>query len=212
MLNSLIADTDTKSGGGGTQNAVGDSDVRAGELLLVQRSCISANGDGVVARINNAVADGDKTATVDINAVGVGVGAVVEHVQTAHLNVIAAVEEAAPAGGVLNADILNADMGAFHKADKLSRTQGLLVFGQGKTVSPQKTPMFFGLVIKQMSVAVDDTAACDGNVFAAKCNDQVLAHPFLVGITEVLRIGVQGIVILHISAGEQNGTDRKSVV
>ena len=118
MAYSSITYTDTKCADAGAENTVCYGDVFAMYVFVFQLLLASTESNGVVARINDAIGNCNVSACININTVRIKHPDGIFDIDSAHLNVLASEEVAAPAWRVLDGYILHFDVGRFDKADK----------------------------------------------------------------------------------------------
>ena len=206
MADGERAHADAEHARRGGQHAVRDDDVFAAAVFVLQPPRRAADGDRVVAGVYDAVGHGHAAAGVDVQSVGVGRVGRVENPQPARLNVVAAVEKAAPAGRRGQREIAHGYAATFDEADHLAGAQIHRVPLAQKALAPGVHPEAQRLYLvgeERFAAAVDRARAGQRHVLALNGEDQVLGVPALVRAAAVLRVCVVGVVIVKVRAGLQ---------
>ena len=189
--------TDPEYAGRRTQYAVGNGDVLTGVLLILDPHGTAADGDGVIAGIDDTVGNGDEAAGVDVDAVTVAVIGRTEDLDTANRCHITAVEEQTPAGQIAQSHIGDGDILGFHEANKLAGAQLFFVLGNRQAIAPAVVGEMPGIAHEGIAAAVQNAGAGEGNIGLLHAEQQVLAHPFFGGgIGPVLFVGILSVVII----------------
>ena len=141
----------------------------------------AAEGDCIVARVDDAIGHGDVAARVDVDSVRVEHPYGIVDLDAAYLRVFAAEEVTAPAGGVDDVDVLDFNVLRFDKADELTGAHFFLVSDDTFAVTPAPESVGRSVlsVNEGVAVAVDSAESRDGAILNFVRNYEVLADPFL---------------------------------
>ena len=178
-----VPDSDPDPVGAGVQHAVGDGDEFTRSLPF-QSFNVSAQRDAVVAAVDDAVADGDAAAAVDVDPVRLVAALVVQDAQSTDLDIFAPVNEAGPVRRVVELDITDPDVSGFADVDHLTGTPydildlaeffiSVIREGSGHAIR------FPVVAVKTFSAAVDPSAAADDDIFHFETDDEMSAGSVL---------------------------------
>ena len=182
-------------------------DVLADLRRILEPTGITADGHRIITGYHIAIANAYVPADVDIECVGVDVVESVAHRHSADNDILAAVEQTAPAAHVLERDVAHLDIRALDENDFLPGPALFtpLTFGVAGSVSPSLLVPIHNLLIEERaSVSVYDTLARYLDVLLFEHKNEVFGAPSLADASVVLRIRIVGVVVVEIGTAEQN--------
>lgn len=210
MLDGSRTYTQTESADSRVDGTVGDGDIFTVDILVFDPGFHAANGNAIIAAVNDAVGYGHIPAAIQIQTVRVLQIQGVEGFIPPNRHILATVEEGRPAAGVPHGDIVQADMLTFYKYDELAGTQLFRVLAFIRAGTPPEPLVIFKIVVyESVAVAIHRAKAGNGHIFCLMSNDQMLTHPIFRGNAEVLLVGSFFIVIVHVVRGQQGSAHGK---
>ena len=138
------------------------------DLLILQETVVAADGDAIIARIDDAIGYGYVAAAVDINAVAVEEGGGIAGLETADGYVFTAVEEASPAGLIADGDIFHQNALTLDEAQELTGTAELIVLCLTDRDAVQHIAAGGGIFKVEQLVKTGVFAAMPGTVLVAE--------------------------------------------
>ena len=143
----------------------------------------AAEGDCIVARVDDAIGHGDVAARVDVDSVRVEHPDGIVDLDAAYLGVFTSEKVTAPARRILDGDVQNLDVLGLDKADKLTGAHFFLVLEDTFAVAP--TPKLVGrsflFVNEGMTVSVDCAKTRDCAILDLVRYNEVLTDPLFTG-------------------------------
>jgi hypothetical protein len=161
----------------------------------------SAQGQCVISYIDDAVADGNLMATININAVILANVWRVEDLNAADSDIFTAVEEARPASGILDGEVIQAHILAFTDEHQLLGPPSVATPGW-----PAHKCMNNRMILEDFGAASMKPAAPDEYILLLEGDDQMTAMAAACAAACLLLAKIFGVVVFRIEACLDDGT------
>ena len=192
------------------QDAIAYGDIFSDPVFVFQRAWVSAQGQGVITCLDNAIGHRDVAAQIDVNPVAVQECWGIKDFDAVNDHIFAAIDEQRPIWGILESYILDQKIGAFCEHDHLSGTLLLFILYNGKSFRPIAIciePGEFQLVFQEeaMAISLDASKSGDRGAVSLESDNKVPPIHFFRNGYSVLGEILETAIVFEIRTGAQNG-------